>query len=540
MLCLCQMLSKQSRRLGQAAGLIVLLSLHSEKNCPAQTSPKSVMTIAQPAEKGNEKPFDKLELFCFFAAGPVPAYARYIIQERGTDFTPDADFISSFSLEVQRDILRAVHPKSLKKVTPYRDQAYELVRKAYQDQQHHLYPAASSEYQKALQLAPDSPTLHLAYAAQLLLAHDFPYADEQAHISLQLWPENAEAHGILALSMVLQKRSAAAETESKETLRIFPGHVSAKFALAQALTNEHKYKEAIPAIREAMVATPFMTALTKFLGIALLETGDTVGGIEQLSAYVKVSPDDAEAHYFYGVALRTKGELEQARAQFAQAARLQPKNPQYQFAANPDADISSGESPSGNGPEDASITTNEYSNRFFGFTYPIPSGCKALSPLSAHIALENLGAHLTTNDPTAQELRRLEAKLVHTLLYATAGKTGESPNSVKSVTIAAIDARFDEHATAASYADAVPRRILMTGIPGEARGAPVQLAIGGRTFWKADFVVRPTTGVRYGTAFVTAIKGYILTFTFGAPDLGTLGEIEKSLESIQFQENTKQ
>jgi predicted Zn-dependent protease len=333
MLCLRQMISKHNRRLRQAAGLIAVLSLQTQANCVAQTSPKSGVTVTQPAQKGYEKPFDRLELFCFFAAGPVATYAKYVLQERGADFTPDADFVSSFSSEVQRDILRGVRPRSSRKAAPVRDQAFELVRKAYQDQRQHLYPTASNEYQKAMQLAPDSATLHLAYAGELLFAHDFPHADEQAHISLNLWPTYAEAHGMLALSMVLQKRSAEAETESKETLRIFPGHVSAKFTLAQALTNEYKYREAIPAIRTAMTATPSMTALTKFLGIALLETGDTVGGIEELATYVKKAPDDAEGHYYYGKALKAKGEREQARAQFAEAARLQPNNSQFKSAA---------------------------------------------------------------------------------------------------------------------------------------------------------------------------------------------------------------
>ena len=327
------MTSKPNPSVRSAVGLIILLALQSQASCLAETSPKSGTTLAQQAQKGNEKPFDRLELFCFFAAGPVATYARYVLEERGADFTPDADFIASFSTEVQRDILRGVRPRRPHKAAPGRDQAYELVRKAYRDQKLHQYPAAGSEYQKAMQLAPDSATLHLAYAGELLFAQDFPHADEQAHISLSLWPAYAEAHGMLALSMVLQKRSAEAETESKETLRIFPGHVSAKFTLAQALTNEHKYKEALPAIRAAMTATPSMTALIKFLGIALLETGDTAGGIKQLAAYVKLAREDAEGHYYYGMALKAKGDSEQAQAQFAEAARLQPNNPQFKSAA---------------------------------------------------------------------------------------------------------------------------------------------------------------------------------------------------------------
>ena len=532
------MTSKHHRRLKQASGLIALLALQSQTNGLAQISPKSDGTIAQTAQNTNQKPFDKLELFCFFAAGPVATYAKHILQERGADFTPDTDFISSFSSEVQRDILRGVHPKNSHNAEPDRDQAYELAGKAYQDQQRHLYPTASSEYQAALQLAPDSATLHLAYAGESLFARDFARADDEARTSIKLWPENCEAHAMLALSMVLQKRSGEAERESKEALKLFPKHTSAKFTLAQSLTNEHKYKEAIPAIREAIAVVPSMSALGKFLGIALMETGDTAGGIEQLAAYTKLAPDDAEGHYYFGVALRVKGEREQAHAQFVEAVRLKPNDPQYHVAANPDTELS--EEPTGGPkPEDASTTANEYSNRFFGFIYPIPNNWNVLNPLSAHAAVENLRAQLTANDPTAEDFKKVEAKLVHTLLYATSDKSGKPLDSMKLVTITAVDARFEEHATASSYADAVTLRILKTGLPGETRGAPVQVSIGGRAFWKTEFVMRPATHVRYGTEFVTSTKGYFLTFTFGAPDLGTLGEIEKSLNSMQFQTREK-
>jgi predicted Zn-dependent protease len=83
--------------------------------------------------------------------------------------------------------------------------------------------------------------------------------------------------------MTLQRRNAEAELESQEVLRIYPHHISAQFTLAHALTNEQKYKEALPIIREAMAAWPNITALTKFLGIALVETGDNASGIEKLS-----------------------------------------------------------------------------------------------------------------------------------------------------------------------------------------------------------------------------------------------------------------
>jgi hypothetical protein len=48
------------------------------------------------------------------------------------------------------------------------------------------------------------------------------------------------------------------------------------------------YREAIPFLRAAMPFLPNFFALKKYLGICLLETGETADGIDQLSSYVKL------------------------------------------------------------------------------------------------------------------------------------------------------------------------------------------------------------------------------------------------------------
>jgi len=69
-------------------------------------------------------------------------------------------------------------------------------------------------------------------------------------------------------------------------------------------------------------------------------------------------------------------------------------------------------------------------------------------------------------------------------------------------------------------------------------GAPEQIMMGGRSFWKGNFAVQTTTGTRYGSQFVTMDKGYLLMFFLGSPDLPGLRDIEKSLESIRFLESS--
>lgn len=80
------------------------------QNCWAQNSSKPTEPVTHQITRAAEPPFDKLELFGLFAAGPTSAYAAYAIQERGTDFTPDANFISSFPVPAFQAILGIVLP----------------------------------------------------------------------------------------------------------------------------------------------------------------------------------------------------------------------------------------------------------------------------------------------------------------------------------------------------------------------------------------------------------------------------------------------
>lgn len=498
---------------------------------PWTTLDAAAQSILQ--EKTNEPPFDKLELFAFFAAGPISSYSAYVIQQRGSNFTPDRDFISYFPIPEKQNILRNVKPRVAHTPSLDRDQAYELIRKAYDAQRNHKFASASESYQQALQLAANSASLHLAYASNLLLSHNYSTADEQMRQSIKLWPENAEAHGMLALSMTLQRRSAEAELESKEALRIYPQHQSAKFTLAHSLINQHKYKEALPVVREAMSAMPSMTALGKFLGIALVETGDTAAGIEQLSSYVKLAPSDAEGHYYLGVALRLKGSAAEAHAQFIEATRLQPNNPQFEVATHPDTTVSGPDPNSGPRSEDGTVSGNTYSNRFFGFTYQFPKGWAVLSAEAARAILEIGGNIISTGDPTEQDLNKAAREKGHQLLYVMESRTGNQPISGRTVMVSAIEMR-PSPLTAESYTKALGQRFREKGGALEVKGFPEERAIGGRSFWKQDNLIHTASGTAYGVQFLTTEKGYLLMFSLSAPDPKTLEDLEKTLESIHF------
>lgn len=518
--------------------LTTLLSVHSlagPRESFGQISPSVQDKSAAPSSVREEQsPFDKLELFGFLAAGPVNPYASQVIQERGTNFTPDAVFIASFPYPGFQQILKNIKPRAARTPSPDRDAAYELLRKAWDAKRYGQFSVASEDFEQALQLASNSATLHLAYAASLLFSQNYSVAEVQARQSLKLWPDNAVAHGILALSLTAQKKFAEAESQSREALRIFPDDHSAIFTLALSLTHEQKYKEAVTFIRGAILFLPNLPELKKCLGVSLVETGDTADGIDQLSLYVKAAPEDAEGHYYLGVGFRQKGNSEGANTQFAEALRLQPNNAQYEAAAHPDSNRSTGDTVSGPKLEDGNISDNVYTNNFFGFTYEFPRGWVSLSSDAARAVMEIGGAIFSTGDPTEIDLKKAAERKGHSLLYVVESRVGNQPISMKSVMVNAFDLETVQGLSPESYLKSIGRRFKQAGGAMELNGAPEPVTIGGRSFWKGNFVLQTTTGTRYVSQFVSIDKGCVLMFVLSSPELPTLRDIEKSLASVRF------
>jgi len=524
-------------RVGRVAVMAVSIAFSQAPSaCFAQSSGKA-STAPDRAVAEAYGPFDKLELFGFFSAGPFAAYALQVIQQRGTSFTPDARFIASFPYSAQQEILRNIKPRAPKAISPDRDAAYELLRRALDAKQGRRFAVATEMYEQALQLAPDSATVHLAYAASLLLSQNHRGAETQVRQSLRLWPENAEGHAILAACLTAQKQFAEGESESREALRLYPGHNLSTFTLGVSLIHEQKFKDAIPFLRSAIAILPNMPALKKFLGISLIETGEVADGISLLSWYTKAASEDAEGHYYLGVAFRLQGNSEGARSEFVEALRLQPGNAQYEAAAHPDALQNGPDAERGPKSEDGSISQNVYTNRFFGFTYEFPAGWNILSADASRSMIEIGGGLISTGDPTEADLKKVAARKGHPLLFVMAPRAANRPISLETVMVNALELGTLSGLTPETYLKAIGQRLKQTGVPMEFSGAPQELILGGKSFWKGTFEIQTTTGTGYVSQFVAADKGYLLMFTIASRDLASLSGIEKSMESIKFVEH---
>ena len=83
--------------------------------------------------------------------------------------------------------------------------------------------------------------------------------------------------------------------------------------------------EALPLLRRLLSVKPDYAAGRYLMGKILLAQGAAGDAIEQLQAAVRLSPDDADAHYQLGLAFQKTGRTDQAEEQFARFKQLKDK-----------------------------------------------------------------------------------------------------------------------------------------------------------------------------------------------------------------------
>src|SRR4029077_20448366 len=215
---------------------------------------------------------------------------------------PDPKFLSVVeSLRNAHVVIEAVKelkPREVFALSPQREAGYDALTRAVDKRGGMQYSAEADEEQKAIQFAPKSASLLLAYASNLLMQKKYPEAEIQCRQSLQIWPENADGFTVLATSLIGQNRDSEAVPEAREALKIFPRHKGALVALGMSLTRSKQYAEAIPVLRDGVQHVREMPLLKKDLGVSLYHTGDVDGAIKELDDYLRIVPNDAEAHYY--------------------------------------------------------------------------------------------------------------------------------------------------------------------------------------------------------------------------------------------------
>lgn len=511
---------------------------------PNAAAPGSAFACSAPASgPAQAPPLDRLELLAFLPGGLSPRYAGQVICQRGINFTLDSAFLSTLRYYGVAsdfvDSLAKITPRATVQPAADRVSAYGFLDLALTDKHHGQLQQVDDDFTRAIKLAPDSATLHLAYARNLITDRKYSDAEVQARGSLELWPEDADAHLTLALALSSQNRDSEAVPEAREALRLSPGDKTARIELGISLARSGLYKEAIPVLRDVKFMAPQLPVIYKHLGGSLVHAGgDFDEAVRYLNLYLKTKPEDAEAHYLLGVALRGMYEPDEALVEFREAARLEPDNSLYASSVgSKDSKDTAAEaaSPGAARPDDGYLAENSYTNRFFGFSYQYPKGWNVLKAEQGKAMVRLGGSILASGDPTAPDIAEAAAENSHELLFVTKQTTRDISTSVNLIQITAISTRFAPRLkTGAEFLQATDGYLQRSGKVVSTGGPPEEFEVAGRTFWKVRLDMRVNNVVVRELEAVAIEKGYFILFIFASPDAPTLDAIAGTINSLRF------
>jgi protein O-mannosyl-transferase len=187
-------------------------------------------------------------------------------------------------------------------------------------------PESIVHYENALNLGPDRPEIirnNLGIALAGL--GRIPEAKEEYEAALRIRPDFADAESNLAIAMMKSGDIAEGIAHFEAALRLKPEREDIRGYLARALAASGRLPEAIELWRAGLLLGPKSPAVIHYnIGMALSQSGNIPGAIDELQQAVRLNPDYAEAQNDLGISLANSGRVAEAVTCFRAVARLKP------------------------------------------------------------------------------------------------------------------------------------------------------------------------------------------------------------------------
>ncbi len=211
---------------------------------------------------------------------------------------------------------------------------------------------AAVEFRKAIALKPDFAEAYFNMAVALERRNDLNGAITFYKYAIHLRPQWAGAHDALGVLLARQGDLSAAQSEFEAAIKIQPDLASAHFHLGSTLWLQHQHSQALAELQKAVSLNPSSAEAHYYLEIAESQQGQSAlnkaGGnsvaaniassrgendflngnldaaIQEFRSAIQTSPDFVRAHYGLAWALRARGNLTEARGEFAKAHQLDP------------------------------------------------------------------------------------------------------------------------------------------------------------------------------------------------------------------------
>ena len=161
---------------------------------------------------------------------------------------------------------------------------------------------------------------------------DLEGAAKELHAAIWAKPDYAEAYYTLGTVLKQQGNLQDAANSLREAIRLQPDFAGAHTTLAAVLRQLGDVEEASHQARVGADLVKKQTNLQAAVfatnsGQRLRNSGDLDNAIAQFRAAIAATPEYAPAHYQLGLALRQRGNNEEAQQEFQKAATLDPGLP---------------------------------------------------------------------------------------------------------------------------------------------------------------------------------------------------------------------
>lgn len=167
---------------------------------------------------------------------------------------------------------------------------------------------------KARAIDPSHPEVLLAFADMKRLTGDLGASKDAYQQVLGLDPNNVEAYfGLGELALVLPDREAA-KSAFRKALEHEPEWTQAQYELGRLVDGA----EAVTLLEKAVAARPDWTEARLSLGIARLQTGDSVAAETLFRELLKTQPKNPAVHSRLGMVLAAKHDFAAAQAELTQ------------------------------------------------------------------------------------------------------------------------------------------------------------------------------------------------------------------------------
>lgn len=187
------------------------------------------------------------------------------------------------------------------------------------------YKPAELELEKADVLKPEDFDILFDLGQAYLRDSQYRQAEFQLNRALKLRPDSPETLYFLAQTYQNESRPLDALELLTRAHRLAPENTDVILLMAQAAMSQRYFEDAIPLLEQGLRIAPQRTDLRSALGESYFKSDKVDKAIDQFDQVIKTVPT-ARAYSFLGLSHLTLGRFDEAKQDFQNGLKLEPRN----------------------------------------------------------------------------------------------------------------------------------------------------------------------------------------------------------------------